>query len=90
MAYSILLMVEKPDDVKERDKGAKYANFQFRLQGLIQRNKDIRVLSEGAILLPIDHGLQDLADLVQSISELFYTYIVLTDKTPLLSLEGKV
>jgi hypothetical protein len=81
MAYSILLTVKRPDEVKDRNGAVEYANFQNILEGLTTQNKEIQWLAEGTILLRIDHGLQPLMEVLKSLRHLPYIYTILTEET---------
>ena len=79
--YSILLTVKRPDPQKH-DLADQYDRFVRRLEGIAKPNKDSQVLSEGAILLQLNEGLQDVYDVVGAIPNgLTYTYTILTKDT---------
>ena len=76
--YSILLTVKRPD-VVDHDNIEKYDELYRILEGLAKRNEAIRLLAESTILLPLNPGLQDVADVVNSIKRLPYTYTILAE-----------
>uniref|UniRef100_A0A6M3KXR3 Thiamine-binding protein domain-containing protein n=1 Tax=viral metagenome TaxID=1070528 RepID=A0A6M3KXR3_9ZZZZ len=75
--YSILLAVKRPN-VVDHDNVEKYDKLCRILEGLSRQNKSIRLFSESTILLPLDSGLQALADVVNAIGRLPYTYAIVT------------
>lgn len=76
--YSILLAVKKPD-VADHKKLPIYEGIVNTMKNLANKDKTIRLLSEGALLLPLNHGLQDVVDVVNSIKSFPYTYAILTE-----------
>ena len=56
-----------------------YNELVRTMEGLAKRNEAIRLLAESTILLPLSPGLQDVADVVNSVQRLPYTYTILTE-----------
>jgi hypothetical protein len=85
MTYSILLTVKKPEKTKNYKDDDRYEKEYDALRNFLQemslQNKGIRFLAETTLLLPLDYGLHDLADVVKMIRSLPYTYAVLTEDT---------
>lgn len=93
MAYSILLSVKKPDETKNwkvsHQLNAEYNDLVKTLKELPQ-NEDIQLLSEGTVLLQLDHGLQGLLGVLNSLGTLSYTYIILPEDTKWYEATNKV
>ena len=87
--YSILLTVKKPDE-SENQASRNYFQFLNVAENLSKQNKDCRLLAENTILLPLNKGLRDVADVVSSIRSLPYTYTILTEDTLWYSAEHKI
>jgi len=73
--YSILLTVKKPD-AQNHMLVEQYGNLVRTLEGLAKQNKEIRLLAESTILLPLNKGLQEVADVVNALKHLPYTYAI--------------
>ena len=78
--YSILLTAKKPD-VADHNHTETYNKFVRILGGITKQNKDIRLLAEGAILIPLFPGLQGILDVLKSLKDLPYSYTILTQET---------
>jgi len=75
MNISILLVVKKPD-AHEQQARQKYDHIVEVLAGISRRNKDIRLLAENTMLLPLNAGLQDVVAVVNAFGGLSYTYTI--------------
>jgi len=78
MNYSILLTVKKPDEQNNKLFG-QYEKFVRILEDIQMQNKGNRLLQEGTILLPLNTGLNHVADAVKAIRNLPYTYAIVPE-----------
>lgn len=78
MNFSILLTVKRPDEQNHQSIG-EYDGFVRTLASLAKQNKDIRLFAESTILLPLNKGLQEVADVVNALKHLPYTYAIQTE-----------
>ena len=76
MTYSILLTVKRPDESNRLLYG-EYENFVNILLELKKQKKDLRLLTESCVLLPLDKSLHGLSTVLRYLRELPYTYTIL-------------
>lgn len=75
MAYSILLVFEKPD-LSLHDNQRQWEGCAKNLEGLSRQNKDIELLGENCLLLRIPTSLQGISDIVRHSMDLPYKYAI--------------
>ena len=79
MTHSILLVVPKPktNDYKDEEKWKGCING---LINLTTQNKDIEMLSENVLLLPLDHSLDAVSPILPLLLGLPYRYIIFDEE----------
>ena len=75
MSHSILLVVPKPDTDNNKDE-EQWKGCVTNLRNLTTRNKDIEVLSENVLLLPLDYSLNAFSEISSCLLGLRYRYII--------------
>jgi hypothetical protein len=93
MIYSILLTVKKPEQTEnwktDNKLNAEYAALLRTLQQVSKRNEDVKLLTESSVLLPLNHGLKDVAEVVTCLGSLPYSYTILTEDTKWIEVPNK-
>lgn len=79
MTHSILLVVPKPNTGNYKDE-QKWAVCIKNLPNLTTRNKDIEVLGENVLLLPLDQNLDAVSEIVPQLVGLPYKYIIFDEQ----------
>uniref|UniRef100_A0A6H1ZSF4 Uncharacterized protein n=1 Tax=viral metagenome TaxID=1070528 RepID=A0A6H1ZSF4_9ZZZZ len=87
--YSILLAVKKPEPLDHKNLEI-FDRIVNTMKNLATQDKTIVLLGEGAILLPLDKGLQHVVDVVNSTRSLPYTYAIVTQDLQLIDTVSKV
>jgi hypothetical protein len=93
MACSILLVVKRPDEHEDWKVNNRYNDEYNALVNTLKQlpqGGHIRLLAEGTVLLPLDHGLQGVLEVLRSLRSLPYTYTVLTEDTEWYEVTNKV
>ena len=75
MTHSILLIVEKPIEA-DHEANDMYQGCITNLTNFVSQNKDIEVLSENVLLLPLDYNLNAVSPIVPCLLGLPYKYII--------------
>lgn len=77
MAYSILLVFEKPD-TNNLDNAEWWHTLSQRLRSLAKNNKDFELLGENVLMLPLDKGFDAFADIFPGRRKQYpYRYLIL-------------
>ncbi len=79
MSHSILFAVKKTD-VIEHELTRSYDQAVSVLAGIARTNKNARLLGEGAILFPLNEGLESVQDVLSTMNALAYSYAILTEE----------
>lgn len=91
MSHSILLIVPKPDKHNvQANQLWEYLPHKFA--ELTNTNKDLQVIGEGVLLIPIDKTLNSLSLILSEITKtkLSYNYLILPEETKIHEVVEKV
>lgn len=88
MGYSILLVVEPPDETSGYHTLDRYDRLCTALKDLATQHKEVRILQQSVALLPLRLPLQDFVIVFQPLSHLKYTYEIVTEDVELNEFEG--
>lgn len=76
----IIFVVEKPTlDNLENEKSWK--DCITNLERLSRRNKDVQLLGENVLLIPLDKDLGGLSEVVPAVGDLGYKYLILNEES---------
>ena len=79
MAPSILLVFEKRDTLNEKN-NPRWQDCVTKLANIAEQNKDIQLLGENVLLLPLQNNLRGIYDAVRNLGSLPYKYTILTEE----------
>jgi hypothetical protein len=79
MIYSILLIFEKRDTLNDKN-NPRWGDCVTKLANIAEQNKDIQLLGENVLLLPLQNNLRGIYDAVRSLGGLPYKYTILTEE----------
>lgn len=79
MTHSILLIVEKPE-VYDRKTDEKWKDCIKHLSELTNNNKEIQLISEGVLLLPLIHTLNTLSQVLLVLRGQSYKYSIFSEE----------
>lgn len=92
MDYSMLIVLEPPasaDYVTAKETATAFYKAIEVLEGVLKQNVNVRRLQVGTYQLPLDRGLQGVADVLHCIGNVPYTYTILTEDIVLYGPKGK-
>ena len=78
MATSILLVFDKQNPTDPR-KQQQWLGLTANMKNLANNNKDIQILGENCLLLPIEKGLDIFHDILHDSLGVSYKYIILSE-----------
>jgi hypothetical protein len=78
MAYSILLVFEKPD-LSKLENAKQWDYFATKVANIPKQNTEIQKLGENVLLLSLQKNLTGISYVAQSIGNLSYKYIILSE-----------
>jgi hypothetical protein len=88
MAYSILLVVEKPDGTNYHVT-ASYENWATITSRFAEQNTGIEFLGENVMLIPLGSSLMTLGLIVQTLHDVPYRYTILPEELQWHRVPGK-
>lgn len=79
MTYSILLAVEQPKDENGKLQ-RRWEECAPNLKEIVSKNKDVRLLGECTVLIPLHPTLDTLSEVLWGIRDLPYTYSIFSEE----------
>ena len=78
MATSILLVFDKPNPADPRMQ-QQWHGLTANMKNLANSNKDVQILGENCLMLPIDQGLDIFHDVIHDSLDVSYKYAILPE-----------